>query len=230
MTNTTTTKPITETEIPLHATRLMQRRIAWWLGAILGVLAVSLASAASGHAELGANPNAYDCSGSIAGGEREAGSEGTPIKYTFTCNGPVTGYQLESAIPLAGLQSAPLVSNEKGQPGAGTFSCGGEVPGFALNCVGSAKAANDKITGQIFIESKLCAEPREEPLLTVTYASVEKTEVVQAISGPFDLGRPQGCRGGTGGTRLSLASSSHKSSKHGKHGKSGKKGKGKKKK
>jgi hypothetical protein len=205
----------------------MQRRITWWLGAILGALAVSLASAASGHAELGSNPNAYDCSGSIAGGEREAGSEGTPIKYTFTCNGPITGYQLESEIPLGGIQSAPLVENEKGTPGAGTFSCGGEVPGFALNCVGSANAANDKISGEIFVESKLCAEPREEPLLTVTYAYVEKTEVVQAISGPFDLGRPQGCHGGTGGTRLSTAAASHKSGKHGKHGK---KGNGKKKK
>jgi hypothetical protein len=32
-------------------------------------------------------------------------------------------------------------------------------------------------------------------LLTVTYAYVEKGVVTQAISGPFDLGRPWGCPG-----------------------------------
>jgi hypothetical protein len=32
-----------------------------------------------------------------------------------------------------------------------------------------------------------------DPLLTVTYAYLEKGVVTQAISGPFDLGRPTGC-------------------------------------
>lgn len=212
----------------MHASQTTQRRrIIWWLGALLGAFAVSLAGAASGHAELSSNPNDYDCTGSIAGGEREAGSEGTPVKYSFTCNGPITGYQLESNIPLVGLQSAPLVANEQGKPLSIAYSCGGEVPGFALNCVGATDEANDKVSGQLFVGSKLCAEPREDPLLTVTYAYTEKTEIVQAISGPFDLGRPKGCRGGSGGTRL-VASSPEKRSKHGKkgrHDKGGKKGK-----
>jgi hypothetical protein len=41
-------------------------------------------------------------------------------------------------------------------------------------------------------------------LLTVTYAYLEKGTVVQAISGPFELGRPQGCPSSafSGGTRL----------------------------
>jgi hypothetical protein len=43
-----------------------------------------------------------------------------------------------------------------------------------------------------------------DTLLTVTYAYVEKNAVVQAISGPFELGRPWGCPASalSGGTRL----------------------------
>ena len=85
-----------------------------------------------------------------------------------------------------------------------TFSCSGEVPGYAANCVGAAKAGYETITGQFAIGTKLCAEPRVDPLLTVTYAYLEKGVVTQAISGPFDLGRPKGCppEPPLGGTRL----------------------------
>ena len=79
------------------------------------------------------------------------------------------------------------------KPLADTFSCSGEVPGYALNCVGLAKAGYETITGQFAIGKKLCKEPRVDPLLTVTYAYLEKGVVTQAISGPFDLGRPTGC-------------------------------------
>ncbi|HET7296624.1 MAG TPA: hypothetical protein VFI66_05745, partial [Gemmatimonadales bacterium] len=69
---------------------------------------------------------------------------------------------------------------------------------------------------------KLCAEPREDPLLTVTYAYLEKGATVQAISGPFDLGRPLRCKpdGYSGWTRLSpKAATTKHSKKHGKHNK-----------
>lgn len=115
------------------------------------------------------------------------------MKYTFYCNGPITGYQLAAQVPLTGVSSPPTVTDFKGSPLTDTFSCSGEVPGYALNCVGSAKGGWEGITGQFAIGSKLCAEPRVDPLLTVTYAYVEKGVVTQAISGPFDLGRPQGC-------------------------------------
>ena len=78
------------------------------------------------------------------------------------------------------------------------------MPGFALNCVGAAKAGYETITGQFAIEHKICAEPREDPLLTVVSATIEKGAVVQAIAGPFDLGRPLGCKpdAQSGGDRL----------------------------
>jgi len=43
-----------------------------------------------------------------------------------------------------------------------------------------------------------------DPLLTVTYAYLEKGVVTQAISGPFDLGRPKSCAPDaySGSTRL----------------------------
>lgn len=218
----------------MHVFLSPERRRAWWLGAILSALAISLAAAASSRAEEG-DPNAYGCSGSIAGGHAEPGSEGTAVRYKFSCNGPITGYQLESQIPLVGLEAAPLVSNDKAEPLGETFSCGGEVPGYALNCVGSANAANDEISGQFFIGTKLCKEPREDPLLTVTYAYLEKEVVTQAISGPFDLGRPVGCPrdGESGATRLSPKPGALEKRKHGKNGKKDKKaksgkGKGKK--
>ena len=62
----------------------------------------------------------------------------------------------------------------------------------------------ETVSGQFAIGTKLCAEPRVDPLLTVTYAYLEKGVVTQAISGPFDLGRPSGCPPSaySGGTRL----------------------------
>jgi hypothetical protein len=75
-----------------------------------------------------------------------------------------------------------------------------------VNCVGSStKGGYETVSGQFAIATKLCAEPRVDPLLTVTYAYLEKGVVTQAISGPFDLGRPNGCKPDafSGGTRLS---------------------------
>jgi hypothetical protein len=58
--------------------------------------------------------------------------------------------------------------------------------------------------GQIAIGAHLCKPPLVDPLLTVTYAYIEKGAIVQAISGPYDLGRPYGCARSAyrSGTRL----------------------------
>jgi hypothetical protein len=194
-----------ETETPLHLLKPAERRTTWWLAAIVGLLAMLLAAPAISHAEL-PNANNYNCIGKIAAGEPEEGSEDQQVKYGFYCNGPITGYQLESQVPVTGIQGQPEVtSNATTTPLSDTFSCSGEFPGWALNCVGLAKQGYETVTGQFAIGSKLCKEPRVDPLLTVTYAYVEKGAVTQAISGPFDLGRPTGCPtdAAAGGTRLS---------------------------
>ncbi len=188
----------------MHASHLAHRKATLWLAAIVGAVALLFATPALSHAEE-SNPNNYNCLGSIAAGTAEEGSEEQQVKYSFYCNGPITGYQLQAQVPLTGIQSPPLVSAiPAGTTLSDTFSCSGEVPGYALNCVGSAKGAYETISAQFAIGTKLCAEPRVDPLLTVTYAYLEKGVVTQAISGPFDLGRPKGCPpdGFSGGTRL----------------------------
>ena len=199
------------------------------LAAAMGALALLLLLPAVGRAEE-SNPNNLNCIGNIKAGTPEEGSEEQQVRYTFYCDGPVTGYQLQSQIPVTGIQSPPeVISNATKGPLSDNFSCNGEVPGFALNCVGAAKGGYETITGQFAIEHKICAEPREDPLLTVVSATIEKGAVVQAIAGPFDLGRPLGCKAdsSSGGTRLSPKAPVKKGKKHSKHKHSSKK-KGKK--
>jgi hypothetical protein len=188
----------------LHAFQPAHRIATLWLAAIVGSVALLLATAAPSHAEE-ANPNNYTCAGLTKAGAPEVGSEEQQVQYTFFCNGPITGYQLQAQIPLTGLAASPVVTGvQAGNPLPDTFSCSGEAPGYAENCVGSTTNSYERITGQFAIGTKICAEPRVDPLLTVTYAYLEKKVVTQAISGPFDLGRPSGCRPDqfSGSTRL----------------------------
>jgi hypothetical protein len=178
------------------------RRATWWLTALMGAIALSLASPALGEAETtpaatpptGSNPNNYECAGALSAGKSESGGEGTPVQYLFKCNGQITGYQVQTQVPITGIEGAPLVTNYLNAPVTDSFSCSGAFPGYAINCVGaSTKEAYERVTGQFEIGWKLCTEPRVDALLTVTYAYLEKNVITQAISGPFDLGRPAGC-------------------------------------
>lgn len=207
----------------MHATRPAHRKARLWLLAIVGCLALTLALPAVSLAEE-SNPNNLNCLGSVAKGQAEEGSEEQQVAYSFYCNGPITGYQLQAQIPVSGIGGAPLLSTLAPGATAGpalkdTFSCSGELPGYAVNCVGAAKAGYELVVGQFAIEKTLCAEPRVDPLLTVTYAYLEKGAITQAISGPFDLGRPKGCKPDffSGGTRLSpkpvTAAKKHKAKK-----------------
>jgi hypothetical protein len=75
-----------------------------------------------------------------------------------------------------------------------SFSCQGIIPSYGINCTGVYGGNYEIVSGQFSIDAKLCAEPRVDPLLTVVYATRTATGgVSQAIAGPFDLGRPQGC-------------------------------------
>jgi len=199
----------------LHASLIVHRRAWLWLAAAMGCLAILLAAPAASRAEE-SNPNNYSCLGKISGGTPEAGSEEHQIHYSFYCDGPITGYQVQSQLPVTGIQSPPLVrSIPAAAPLTDTFSCSGEVPGLALNCVGATKRAYETIEGQFAIGTKMCSEPRVDPLLTVTYAYLEKGVAQQAISGPFDLGRPLGCKADaySGSTRLDPVTPNKKSGK-----------------
>jgi hypothetical protein len=190
----------------LHSNRIVRRRRSSQLAAVLGALLASLALTATAQADEGSgDPNDYSCRGGVQSGPPEVGSSEPQVRYAFTCSGPITGYQLQSQVPLTGFAASPLVSDgTTGEPTNDAFSCGGEVPGYAVNCVGATKVEYEKIVGEFAIGKPACAEPRVDPLLTVTYAYLEKGVVTQAISGPFDLGRPLHCSvdGYNAGTRL----------------------------
>jgi hypothetical protein len=148
------------------------------------------------HSQAEDNPNNYQCAGHVLAGAPEEGTSETQVQYAIACSGPISGYAIQTGqVQSTGFDSAPLVSNQKNEPvTTDSFSCNGELPGFGFNCVGNATAGFETITGQFTIASKLCAEPRIDPRLTVTYAYLnEKKVITQAISGPFDLGRPHGC-------------------------------------
>ena len=100
--------PINERRPPLHASLPAHRKATWWLAAIVGFLALLLATPAISHAEE-SNPNTYNCLGSIGAGEVEEGSEEQQVKYQFYCDGPITGYQLQAQVPLTGIAGQPPV-------------------------------------------------------------------------------------------------------------------------
>jgi hypothetical protein len=206
--------------------------------AVLGVLAVaialpalgaSLGQARSAHAAAGAtgatgptvatdDPNNYTCDGHIERGVAESGVSGTQVEYQFSCDGPITGYQIETEPhQVQYFDQSPLVALAGVPSTADSFSCGGFIPGVQINCTGLTSAAFEVITGQFVIAGKnLCTEPRVDPILTVTDATATATiggtktaptataTVTQFISGPYDLGRPWGCKGDSFGadTRL----------------------------
>ncbi len=218
----------------MQATHEAHRKAALWLLAIVGTVVLLLAAPAIGRADE-SNPNNLNCLGKISAGTAEEGSEEQQVAYSFYCNGPITGYQLQAQVPVTGISSVPVVTTVAtggvaGTPLKDTFGCSGELPGWALNCVGAAKAGYEMIAGQFAIGRKLCVEPRVDPLLTVTSATIEKGAVVQAISGPFDLGRPQGCPPDaySGDTRLNPKPLELSHKKKGKKGSTQKKSSGKK--
>jgi hypothetical protein len=196
------------------------RRATRWL-ALLSPMVVLLAIPAYGLAEE-SNPNNYQCAGHITAGKPEAGSTEPQVAYTIACSGPISGYQLQTQVPITGFESAPLVTNLAGLPvTTDSFSCDGEIPGYAVNCVGNTTQAYETIAGQFALAKKLCGEPRIDPKLTVAYAYLnEKKVITQAISGPFDLGRPRGCP--------AAAHPGKVAGKKGKHSGHGDVGKGKK--
>jgi hypothetical protein len=169
------------------------RKATRWL-ALLSPMVVLLTAPAYSNAEE-SNPNNYQCAGHITAGKPEAGSTEPQVAYTIACSGPISGYEIQTQVPITGFESAPLVTNDKGEAvTTDSFSCDGEIPGLAVNCVGNTTQGYETIAGQFALGKKLCAEPRIDPKLTVAYAYLnEKKVITQAISGPFDMGRPQGC-------------------------------------
>ncbi|WP_155892249.1 hypothetical protein [Conexibacter woesei] len=174
------------------------------------LLAVALALAVwAPTAGASTNANNYDCGGHIEAGKPAPGDTDTQVQYVFACGGPITGYQIQPQIsdtsfgtdvPVFDLQGNAVITD--------SFTCNGDFPGYGFNCIGTYTGNQyAKITGQFAIGTALCAEPRVDPLLTVTYATADnRGRVTQYISGPYDLGRPRGCPKSASGGRTRIPS------------------------
>ncbi len=213
----------------------VRRRLIAALGVVVGAIALpvlgstlagggsaaasaAVAAGTTGATAVSDDPNNYSCFGHIQSGAAESGVTGTQVLYQFYCDGPITGYSIETEPhPIEYFDQAPVVTLHGVASILDGFSCNAFIPGVQINCVGAAATAFELVTGQFVIAGKdLCAEPRLDPILTVTEATATATVggtktaptasavVTQAMSGPFDFGRPWGCRGDRFGSNTRL--------------------------
>jgi hypothetical protein len=167
------------------------------------------ATGATGPTTATDDPNNYTCVGHIQAGAAEQGVKGTQVEYQFSCDGPITAYAIETEPhQIQYFDQSPVVALGGVPSPVDAFSCTAFIPGVQINCSGSTSAAFEVITGQFVIADKnLCAEPRVDPVLTVADATAAATiggtktaptataTVTQYLAGPYDLGRPWGCKG-----------------------------------
>jgi hypothetical protein len=173
---------------------------------LAAVLALAVWVPAAGASS---NANDYNCGGHIEAGQPAPGDTDTQVQYVFACGGPITGYQIQPQISDTSFGTDALVLDRNDNAVVSdSFTCNGDFPGYGFNCVG--KYTGDQyanVTGQFAIGTALCAEPRVDPLLTVTYATADSKGVItQYISGPYDLGRPRGCPKSASGGRTRIPS------------------------
>jgi hypothetical protein len=175
------------------------------LGALVAaLLAMGLMASVSSADD---NANNYTCIGHTAAGTPEEGIDGTQVKYSFGCNGPILGYQIQSNLEVQSFDTDVIVLDQQGNAvTTDSFSCNAFLPTWAMNCIGIYSGNVNRVVGQFAIAGKLCDEPRVDPLLTVVYATADaKGKVTQYISGPYDLGRPHGCPRTPGATNRAPA-------------------------
>jgi hypothetical protein len=195
-------------EDPLTMTRTSLRSrafIAALLAFVLG-LAALIALGGSSSAPAAQTDAQRDCRGHIEKGEADPDDpESTQVKYILACSGPITGYSILPEKQVTGFESEIFATDKTSKEVVPTdaFGCTGDVPGYGVNCVGAYGGEYRVITGTFAMNDKLCDEPRVDPLVIVAVATKDaKGNVVQAMAGPFDLGRPHGCpKSARGGTR-----------------------------
>jgi hypothetical protein len=171
------------------------------LGITLVVLAAAIAAAvALNHSAptsvADQNPNNTLCKGHIDKGKADPDDpDSGVVSYTFACSQPITGYSVMPDKAATGFETEVFGTDPATKEVLATdaFSCAGEQPGWGVNCTGADVGSWHPITSSFTIDGDVCAEPRVDPLLLVTFANVAAGKAAQYIAGPFDLGRPRGC-------------------------------------
>lgn len=187
----------------MHLAATSRRRAALFAAAVallLAAVAASLIGSRPDAARAGLNLNNNICKGSITKGDPEADDPtAVTVKYRVACAQSITGYSLFlDGHPVTSIETEVFATDAKGAVvPADAFSCNGEFPGYGINCIGTYGGNWTVLTGQFTIETPICQEPRVNPVVTVATATVDsKGKPVQALAGPFDLGRPRkaGCK------------------------------------
>jgi len=177
-------------------TRLRSR-----LGITLVMLAAALAAAvllnhSAPTSVADQNPNNTLCKGHVDKGKPDPDDpDSGVVSYTFACSQPITGYSVMPDKPATAFETEVFGTDPATKEVLATdaFSCAGEQPGWGVNCTGANVGNWHPITSTFTIDGDVCAEPRVDPLLIVTFATVASGKAAQYIAGPFDLGRPRGC-------------------------------------
>jgi hypothetical protein len=171
------------------------------LGPALVVLAAAIAAAvllnhSAPQSVADQNPNNTLCKGHIDKGKADPDDpDSGVVAYTFACSQAISGYSILPDKEATGFETEVFGADPKtGEPlGSDAFSCNGEQPGFGVNCTGAATGNWHVVKSTFTVDGDVCAEPRVDPILVVTFASVSGAKAQQYIAGPFDLGRPRGC-------------------------------------
>jgi hypothetical protein len=171
------------------------------LGLALVVLAAAIAAAvllnhSAPQSVADQNPNNTLCKGHVAKGPADADDpDSGVVEYSFACSQAITGYTILPDKQATGFETEVFGSDPKTLEPLGTdsLSCAGEQPGWGINCTGAVTGNWHVVKSTFTIDGDVCAEPRVDPLVVVTYASVTSGKAQQYIAGPFDLGRPRGC-------------------------------------
>lgn len=165
---------------------------------LLAALAFTFTGGHPGIASADLNLNQNSCKGSIAAGDKTPNDPTlTGVKYRIACAMPITGYSLFfDGHPVQSIETEVFGVDpaSKNVVATDAFSCNADLPGYGENCVGTYGGHWSVLEGRFTIDTPLCQEPRIDPVLTVMTATVAAGKPVQAIAGPFDLGRPRGCK------------------------------------
>ena len=165
--------------------------------AVLGLLvAVAVALSIPGAASAAT----FDCKGHIKSGTVTDDFE-NPIDYKFACTGRIVGFMIVTDREIDAFDTELEVHDSKGVIVASDgFACEGDFPGFGVGCLG-VYGANNLVEGTISLSSqKPCDEPRVAPKLVVVAENIDVVtglptkNSLGSMAGPFDLGRPHGCK------------------------------------
>src|SRR3954453_14830394 len=162
-------------KLHVAVSRLRSRSgIALAVLAALSLIALLLNHSAS-PAPADNNPNNTLCKGHASKGAPDPDDpDSGVVQYTFACSQPVTGYSVMPDHQATGYETEVFGSDPQTKEivAADAFSCNGDIPGWGVNCTGALTGNWHTVTSTFTIDGVPCAEPRVDPLLLVTFASV----------------------------------------------------------